>query len=156
MSTRVKSALIGGAVFGIASMLPYIGLANAFCCALYIGGGVLATYLYLKEEPPKANAPYGEGAVVGLLAGVFGGIVVAIITPILTTLGYTPGAEVMELLEGFGVPMPDMDVAAQVTTLTLVLGAAQAVVLYMIFGTIGGLVGTAIFHKKEDAGDEYQ
>ena len=156
MSTRVKSALIGGAVFGIASMLPYIGLVNAFCCALFIGGGVLATYLYLKEEPPKAKAPYGEGAVVGLLAGVFGGIVVVVITLVMTALGYTPGAEVMELLQGIGVPMPDIDVAAQVTTMTLVLGAARDIVLYMIFGTIGGLVGTAIFHKKEDAGDEYQ
>lgn len=156
MSTKVKSALIGGAVFGIASLLPYIGLVNAFCCALYIAGGVLATYLYLKEAPPAAKAPYGEGAVVGLLAGVFGGIVVAIVSPILTAMGYMPGAEVLEMLKGFGVPMPDMDVAAEVTALTLVMGAVQAIVLYMIFGTIGGLVGTAIFHKKDDAGSEYQ
>ena len=149
MNTRVKSALIGGAVFGIASLLPYIGLVNAFCCALYIAGGVLASYLYLKEQPPGDKAPYGEGAVVGLLAGVFGGIVVAVLTPILTALGYMPGAEVMEMLKGFGVPMPEMDVAAEVTAMALVLGAVQAIILYMIFGTIGGLVGTAIFHKKE-------
>lgn len=156
MNTRVKSALIGGAVFGIASLLPYIGLVNAFCCALYIAGGVLASYLYLKEQPPGDKAPYGEGAVVGLLAGVFGGIVVAVLTPILTALGYMPGAEVMEMLKGFGVPMPEMDVAAEVTAMALVFGAVQAIILYMIFGTIGGLVGTAIFHKKGDAGGEYQ
>ncbi len=156
MNTRVKSALIGGGVLGIASCLPYIGLVNAACCALYIAGGVLATYLYMKEQPPTAKAPYGEGAMVGLLAGVFGGITVAIVTSVASALGYTPGAEVLEILRGFGVPVPDVDVEAAVTPMALVLGAVQAIVLYMIFGTLGGLVGTAIFHKKAGAADEYQ
>ena len=155
MNTRVKSALIGGGVLGIASCLPYIGLVNVACCALYIAGGVLATYLYMKEQPPTAKAPYGEGAVVGLLAGVFGGITVAIVTSVASALGYTPGAEVLEMLRGFGVPVPDDDVEAT-TAMSLVIDAVQAIILYMIFGTIGGLVGTAIFHKKDGAADEYQ
>ena len=156
MNTRVKSALIGGGVLGIASCLPYIGLVNVACCALYIAGGVLATYLYMKEQPPTAKAPYGEGAVVGLLAGVFGGIAVAIVTSVASAFGYTPGAEVFEMLRGFGVPVPDDDVEAATTAMSLVIDAVQAIILYMIFGTIGGLVGSAIFHKKDGAADEYQ
>ena len=39
---KFKAALIGGGVFGVLAALPYIGMLNVVCCALYIGGGVLA------------------------------------------------------------------------------------------------------------------
>ena len=44
---KLRSALIGGGVFGVLAALPYIGFLNGICCALFIGGGVLAVYLYL-------------------------------------------------------------------------------------------------------------
>ena len=39
---KLKAALIGGGVFGVLAALPYIEMINVVCCALFIGGGVLA------------------------------------------------------------------------------------------------------------------
>ena len=66
--------------------LPYIQYVNAVCCALYIGGGVLAVYLYLKDAPRSEKTPYGDGAVVGALAGLFGAVATTLATIVLRLL----------------------------------------------------------------------
>ena len=76
---KFKSALLGGGVFGVVAALPYVEMVNSLCCALYIGGGVLAVYFYFKEQGPFPKAPYGDGAVVGLLAGALGGVVATVV-----------------------------------------------------------------------------
>ena len=93
---KFKSALIGGGVFGVVAALPYI---NSLCCALYIGGGVLAVYLYLKEQATFGKAPYGDGSVVGVLAGVIGGIVTTFVGAIVMALGFGP--DVSDAMEGW-------------------------------------------------------
>ena len=54
---KFKSALIGGGAFGVAAALPYISMVNVACCALYIGGGVLAVYMYVKEQTAPLKGP---------------------------------------------------------------------------------------------------
>ena len=58
MNKTLNAALIGGGTFGILSALPYIQYANTLCCALYIGGGVFAMYLYMRDQGAFAKAPY--------------------------------------------------------------------------------------------------
>ena len=148
MNDRIKAALIGGVPFGVASALPYIGYINAFCCALYIGGGVLAAYMLTKDLPPQARAPYGGGASTGALAGLFGGIATVITSLIAKALGYDPAAEMAAMMQQFGVSMPEgmgTDPAAGMEA----VGHVASIVMYVIFATLGGLVGVAIFHKKE-------
>ena len=47
--SMLKPTLIGGGVAGLLGGLPLIGAINACCCALIIGGGFLAAFLYSKE-----------------------------------------------------------------------------------------------------------
>lgn len=156
MNEKLKAALIGGVVAGIASGLPYVGAVNTACCALYIGGGVLATYLLMKDRPASAKAPYGDGAVVGLLAGVLAGVVATIVP--LFTGGYEEVAAQMlasfdmAAQQGAGIPQGFRDlfdtsdgVSGTLITVFLVLNA----VMGAIAATIGGIVGIAIFHKKD-------
>ena len=158
MNEKLKSALIGGVIAGIASGLPYIEMANSACCALYIGGGLLATYLYMKDRPASPKTPYGHGAVVGLLAGVFGGIVATIVP--LFTGGYADmGAQLLASFDMVGqqateVPqwLRDMfDTSDGVGGSLIALFLVINVVMAAIAATIGGLVGVAIFRKKETA-----
>lgn len=154
---KFKAALIGGGVFGVVAALPYIGMLNVVCCALYIGGGVLAVYLYLKEQTSLRKGPYGDGAVVGLLSGVIGGIVTTFVGAVFTNLGLVPDfsdpAEGLAQLDQLGIELPgfvrDMatgeDVGAAILGTQLVIN----VVTFGIFATVGGLVGVAIFHKKD-------
>ena len=74
MNNKVKPALIGGVVLGLLSVIPFVSAVNVCCCLWAILGGMLATYLYVKNSPTPANA--GDGAVLGALAGLIGGVMV--------------------------------------------------------------------------------
>lgn len=156
--TKLKPALIGGALFGVLANVPYVDMANIACCALYIGGGVLASYLFFKGKKPFAK-PYAEGAVVGLWTGVFGGIVDAIVATVVRVTGFGEDPEekaaVLEEMESLGVEMPQWALEimgyGEVTGLTIGVAVAAALVLFTIFGTVGGLLGAALFHEKEEA-----
>lgn len=150
-NSKFMSALIGGASFGIASALPYVAMAN-ICCVFYIGGGVLAIFLYMKDQPPQAKAPYGEGATVGVLAGLIGGVAAVVTAVIAQALGYDPTGDAMAMLAQLGVSLPFE--IPQPTAGMMVMTYAMTIVSCAIAATIGGLVGVAIFHKKAAPGGE--
>ena len=153
MNEKMKAALIGGVSFGIASALPYLSYVNGICCSLYIGGGVLAAYLIMKDVPPQARAPYKDGAVVGVLAGLFGGVAAVITSLVAKALGYDPAAEMAAMFQQFGLPMPAEGLGADPAAGMQLLGFVMTIVFDAIFATLGGLVGVAIFHKKEAKAD---
>lgn len=154
---KFKAALIGGGAFGVLAALPYISMLNMLCCALYIGGGVLAVYLYAKDQPRPEKAPYGDGALVGLGAGAIGGVVTTIIGALVLASGLGPdmgdAGAAFEQLEQAGVDVPDIvrDMLGGDGVSAAMLGTqlAMNVILFGIFATLGGLVGVAIFHKKK-------
>lgn len=153
---KLKPALIGGGVFGILSALPYIAFVNSACCALYIGGGVLAAYLHLKDAPATAKAPYGEGAVVGLLAGVFGAFAATLTTLAMAPfgIGEDQAAQVLAGLAQADIDVPplvaEMMGSSGLSTIAVLSSLVLGIVLYSIFATIGGLLGAAIFRKKDE------
>ena len=157
---KIKPALIGGCVFGVLATLPYVNAVNVACCALYIGGGVLAAYLYMKEQPALAKAPYGDGAVVGVLAGLFGAVAGTLVGAVLALMGVVEDevAAALAALDAQGIELPTFvreligggPASASLIGLSLVFN----LISYSIFATIGGLVGVAIFHKKGAGGSE--
>lgn len=156
MNEKTKAALIGGVSFGIASALPYLEMINVVCCALYVAGGALASYLYLKTLPtPPATAPYKDGAVVGLLAGVFGGIASAVAATLLSMagVGSEDAANAIATMKQQGIEPPpfvlDMMGANGASMSMFFTALAVGVILFGIFGTLGGLLGVAIFTKKD-------
>ena len=151
---KLKPALIGGVAFGVLSSLPMIEMVNVVCCALYIGGGVLAVYLHLKDAPPVPKATYGDGAVVGLLAGLFGAVAVTLTTTVLTLLGLGESPdEALAALAETGIELPEfmlnMMGASGLSVSMVLTNLVVALILYGIFATIGGLLGVAIFRKKD-------
>lgn len=152
----MKSALIGGCVFGTASSLPYLEMINMLCCALVIGAGVLASYLYFKDMEPTTGH-LGQGASVGWLAGVFGAVASTIVTVIVTATGLKDeqAAQTQKMLTEMGVELPEglsglinmgTEVSLGMIGMTLLMG----LILYSIFSTIGGMVGAAMFAKKAE------
>ena len=156
MNEKTKAALIGGVSFGIASALPHLEMINVVCCALYVAGGALASYLYLKTLPTQpASAPYKDGAVVGLLAGVFGGIASAVAATLLSMagVGSEDAANAIATMKQQGIEPPsfvlDMMGADGASMSMFFTALAVGVILFGIFGTLGGLLGVAIFTKKD-------
>lgn len=154
---KVKPALIGGGIFGVLAVVPIVSYLNSLCCALYIGGGVLAAYLYLKDIPRPDARPSGDGAVLGVLTGLFGAVAQTVVGSILRAMGV--GAEQIQAaqqsLAEAGVELPpivmDLMGMSGLSVGSVLLGLIGAAILFAVFGAIGGLIGVAIFYKKDGA-----
>jgi hypothetical protein len=157
--SKLKPALIGGVALGAASAIPPISWLNCACCALVIGGGVLAVYLYLKDQPPAPQPPYGDGAILGLMAGAIGAVVATILTiPVQMIMAsfMDPASQTAQMKEAFSqLDMPPaleqflLNMASpSVNATKLLLALGFNLVIFSIFALIGGIIGVAIFHKK--------
>jgi hypothetical protein len=153
---KLKAAAIGGSAAGIASQIPIVNFANCLCCALVVGGGMLAVYLAMKDEPATATAPYGDGAMVGVLAGVAAAVVGAIVAIPMTAIFGDPMEQVRSFLEGLeGMPPEALEAMSGAETGGMAAFGAVAFLLSLVvdvvFSAIGGVIGAAVFHKKPSA-----
>jgi len=153
--SKLRPAAIGGAALGIASAIPVLNLANCACCALVIGGGVLAAYLYCKEQPPSTEAPYGDAFLLGILTGVIGALIGSIVSIPFQLLvgGLGAGESIQQALQQADLPPEVAELVSKFGSGELAFGAIVfgllvSLVVYTIFATIGALIGTAIFHRK--------
>ena len=157
----VIPALIGGVFLGVTSALPLIEFINCACCALVIGGGVLASVLYLRDYPgylPPVS--YAEAAVLGLLTGVIGGGVWTTIELPLEYfemqigMGMMDMAEIREALDDPNIPPALGAFLANILSHGgMTLGMAifsffTNLIFSVIFATLGAIIGVAIFQKK--------
>ncbi len=153
---RLKAAAIGGSAAGIASQIPVVNFANCLCCALVVGGGMLAVYLAMKDEPATATAPYGDGAMIGVLAGVAAAVVGAIVAIPVTAIFGDPMEQVRSFLEGMeGMPPEALEALSGAETGAVasfgVVAFLLSLVVDVVFSAIGGVIGAAVFHKKPSA-----
>ena len=103
MNNKLKPAIIGGVVIGLLSIIPIVNLGNICCCLWAILGGLLATYLYVKNSPLPASP--GDGAILGAIAGAVGGLIVIILgIPISIIAGGITRELLIRLGESIGVP----------------------------------------------------
>jgi len=135
---KFKPALLGGLIVGLLSAIPIL---NYCCCVWAIGGGGLASYLYIKSSPTKINT--GDGAMLGGLAGVIGAVLYLIVG---VPISYFVGAAQME--EAMG----RMNVQLPFTGFLLFLVVGLLVALFLlVLSVIGGLIAVPIFEKRTDA-----
>lgn len=158
--SMVTPALVAGAVFGVLSGIPLVGALNCLCCALVIGGGFFAAFLYSKQAR-EANVPFapGNGAVVGLLSGVFHAIVATIVSAVFNLLfGLGDWTQAIDQMEEYGQMDPEtidqisrfMDSTGPVVM--ILIGFLVWLLLGAIFATIGGLIGGAVFKNEPPIG----
>ncbi|HUE82255.1 MAG TPA: hypothetical protein VMM84_09075 [Pyrinomonadaceae bacterium] len=151
MNNKLKPALIGGLVVGLLSAIPFVNWVNICCCLWAILGGLLGSYLYVKNAVTPARA--GDGALVGILTGVIGAAIYLVIGIPLAILA---GSAMMGVFAGLAESL-DPNQAEQIRTQ---MEAAQTVagavvhglitaVLLVIFSTLGGLLGVPIFERRK-------
>jgi hypothetical protein len=147
----LKPALIGGVLLGILSSLPVINLFNCVCCAWIIGGGLLASYLYVKDSPVPVSL--GNGVALGAIVGALfslplhflinrGGMDLA--EQMRQALDQVPNIppETRESLESL-FARGDMGFVFLAFTLFLSL------VISCLFAMLGGAIGVALFEKRK-------
>jgi hypothetical protein len=152
-SAMFQPALYGGLLLGVLSALPFISFGNACCCLWVLSGGAVAAYI-LQANQPTPITP-GDGAVVGLLAGIIGAIVQLFVSiPVSLAMGPLQGRIAERILENAGDipenvrPMMEALRHGGFSVVGAVFGFIVFLCLAVVFSTLGGLIGAAIFRKK--------
>jgi hypothetical protein len=134
---KVKPALLGGAITGVLSVIPFV---STCCCIWAALGGLLATFLYIRSAPAPVST--GDGAQVGAISGVIGSVIYVIIgVPLALIFG--TGAQVEEAFRRSGVAVPVAGIAL------VLLSSLIVVVLLIISAVIGGVIAVPIFGKSK-------
>lgn len=139
----IISSLIGGIVIGALANIPVINLINCLLCVGYWAGAILAVWLYKRFE---GSLTLGQGVAVGALAGLWSGIInfivglisAASIATIITTIDQALPADTLDLQGDF---------VGRMAILINVFG----IFLNIFLGTLGGLIGGAIFQTRPQA-----
>ena len=152
---KLQPALLGGLFIDVLSTLPIINLGNCVCCMWVIGGGALAVYLMQQNYPYAVTT--ADGAFVGLLAGVVGGIVGGLLLiPIMMAFGPFQQRLIERMIASNpDVPEQTREMIERMAAGSGVIGVAMLVKIVFgicidaVFGMLGGLLGVALFKKKD-------
>jgi hypothetical protein len=143
MNTRnLWIACVSGAVLTtLVSNLPILQFVNCLLCAGFWGCAIFAVWLYRRlSGTPTARQAAGIGALTGLLAGVLGFV--------LSFAGFSGAQGFLNTVSQFGGPdavKGMQDIPAWGGIIFNLIG-----VLFNVgFGTLGGLIGGAIFKSRE-------
>ena len=150
MQGRLQPAFWGGLFIGVLSALPLISAGNCCCCLWVLMGGALATYLRQQNMPVQVDA--AEGAIMGLMAGAIGGVIWTVLGIPLQML--TAGFQ-EQWMDTVLNSNPDMPAEVRDMMERFAAGAAFSIIAFvfnfcasLLFGTLGGLLGVAIFKKN--------
>jgi len=148
MDERLKPAFLGGLFIGVLSALPLVNMGNCCCCLWVLAGGALT--VYLRQQNTPFSVPAAEGAIMGLIAGAIGGAMATVLAIPLQFVTAGFNQEMMDqVLSNPDVPQELRDLFQQTATgpIAVVLMLIINLVVMSIFGTLGGLLGVAIFKK---------
>jgi hypothetical protein len=155
MNNKLKPAVIGGVFIGLLSAIPLVNWVNVCCCAWAILGGILASYLYVKNSATPANA--GDGALVGAIAGGIGAVISLVIgIPLAIVSGGAMREMMLNLMASIDPSQADllrrqMEMQGESIAGQIVFGVIGAVLL-VVFAIIGGLIGIPLFEKRKGGG----
>ena len=154
MNNKLKPALIGGVLIGVLSVIPFVSAANLCCCLWAILGGMLATYLYVKNSSTPASA--GDGAVLGVIAGAIGAVISFVLgVPIALVMGPTMRNMIVSLMQNVDPRQAEMmrqQFEAQGNAVApLIIQSMIGAALLFVFAIVGGLLGVVIFEKRKGA-----
>ena len=147
--SKRNPALIGGIFFGITSALN-LGCFNF----LIIGGGILASFLYLRKcSPQLPPVTYGDGAVLGLLTGLIGTAIWVVVEIPINLLIWVRGEPLEDLVTDpqileFLQSLPIGTEAALIIFGTI-FGIFPKLIISSILNPLGAIIGIALFRKKE-------
>lgn len=152
MNNKVKPAVIGGVVLGLLSAIPFVNWVNFCCCLWAILGGLLASYLYVKNSPVPANA--GDGAIVGAIAGAIGAVIALVVgIPLAIVSGGAMREMMIQLMANIDPRQAELfrtQMEAQGEGIAgIIVQSLIGAVLLLVFAVLGGLVGIPLFEKRK-------
>jgi hypothetical protein len=152
-ASKLQPALLGGLVLGLLSALPIVNMGNACCCLWVLVGGAVAAYLLQASQSAPISS--GDGAGVGFLAGVVGAIVWQVVAiPVTILMGPLQARMIERLLAAGDLPenvrpiFESLRQNAGFSVIRFMIGSVFTLFVSVIFSTLGGLAGAALFRQK--------
>lgn len=145
-----RAILIGGGISGLASLLPVLHLA---CCLIPLACAILSVAIY-SSSSPRPPLTTAEGFVLGAMTGLIGTTVYAVlIVPLTYLMGNFVGGW-LSLLISRPAEMPYgwrpilqsvLDHFGSVLSVILILKILGQLAIFVLFGSLGGVLGAALF-----------
>ena len=147
-----KPSLLAGAVFGFLSGIPLVGALNCACCSLIVGAGFLASFLLIRASTVPVS--YGRAALTGMLSGVFA-VPFCLLAEVLfsAVTGRDFRSDLDQAMEQAQGVVGGGEQAAQIIAGIGMVGImvimfAVLLLLWAPFGTLGGVIGRALFERR--------
>jgi hypothetical protein len=157
--SKLIPVLIGGGAMTVISVVPFLNWINCACCAGIMGAAVLGVWFYKKSFPLDMPFTVGDGAIIGTLSGLIGGVFTSILEFLM--LGAGSGDLTYQLEEVFDqAEMQATDPVALESAREMLMQLAAnpfmlfiialifALVIFVGFGALGGVIGGNIFKTK--------
>lgn len=148
--SQTKAIMFGGMFIGLISMVPYVGYGFVIWAFF---GGILAAYLFIQSSAQAVEK--NKGVLIGGLAGLSGGVINLIGSSLIALLYFMwfllyPPTEFMK--DAVGNPIDPTLASAFYGAIIVWQIIFQFIFILpiVVFGLLGGLVGTAIFAKRSD------
>ena len=159
---KLKAVLIAAGLMTFVSITPIVNLINVACCAGVILGAFVGTYVYYKDlSRVGAIINYKDGVMIGILAGIITAIIytgVILVYQLFSSgnmftdmandfekLGFPLSPEFYKVIDHFSDETNKYGFSPTMTVISLVL----YLILYPLFGSLGGLLAVTIFKKKQ-------
>ena len=139
----IISSLIGGVVIAAIANIPVLNFVNCLLCIGYWAGAILAVWLYKRFED---TLTLGQGVAVGALAGVWSGII-NFIVGLITAAGFATAFTALEQV----LPPDTLGLSSDFLASMAILVYVFGFIMNIFLGTLGGLIGGAIFQTKPEA-----
>ena len=168
--SKIRIALISGAVIGVVSALPGLNLINCCCCAGILLGGMLSVYLYKQEftegMPPMESS---DAVILGIVSGVVGAFSMTILDVLIASLFGDLSAELarsvmerlLEIMEEQGTVPAELieqlrsemekSFAESQSFWAIISNLFVSLIVYPIFAMLGGLLGYSIWRPKRQS-----
>lgn len=157
--SKLMPVLIGGSAMTAISIIPVLQFINCACCAGIMGAAVLGVWFYKKSFPPDMPFGVGDGAAVGALSGVVGAVLTSLLQSLIVGFGSTDFRfQVEQALDEAQTRATDpaameaaRDIIMQLAAnpfLLFLIGLLFALVIYVGFGALGGVIGGNIFKTR--------
>ncbi len=140
------SVLIAGAAMGLLGNLPLLNFVNCILCIWAWLGGALAVVLYRRYQKGQAAATTGQAAGLGAIAGVVGALIGFVVYFATASIS----APLMDAVARALNVQSDLQLGTQNPGSALggaLFFMAVDLVLYPLFGALGGLVTATIINK---------
>ena len=148
----LRPALIAGAVAGLLSGLPFIGVGNCICCLWIVGGAAIAAKLLAGQTPGLLTS--GDGAIVGALTGIVAAVVDTLVKIPLQRYNMELARRILDTFSESSPRCPPASTGcstarqASLTPGWMLLGLFISAAIYAVMGALGGVIGVSLFGRK--------